>query len=425
MISSSPESEAGVLLRSSKLPSLDGWRAVSIVLVLGTHARFTSGFPAALDPAFHWLFDGNLGVRTFFLISGFLITWLLLAESTQTGRINLTHFYARRALRILPVYWAYLLVLAGLQFLTTYRQSAEAWACNLTFTTNFYPHGSWTVGHLWSIAVEEQFYLLWPGVFVLFGLARQGMRKALLLLAVPILVAPICRLFSYLHAASVSVGALFSSYSFLNYFDSLAMGCAGAFVYARRRDLPHYWLTTKPRLAAGVALGLIFLPYAFTHCFALGVFTVPFAATFQGFGIAALILQSLLLPAHGFYRVLNTVTMRKVGVLSYSIYIWQQLFCSKPEAFGWHDVWWMSFPWWLVPVVAVSMVSYYGLERPLFRLRARLRPFGYASLQDPPVAPRLHGTGVMVNAAEELSRGPAMAVEAWTGPPVRPVASPG
>src|ERR1035438_9732252 len=117
----------------SRLPSLDGWRAVSIVLVLGGHTIFTT----ELRSLFSWTFDGNLGVRCFFLISGLLITWLLILEHDRTRRVNLWHFYARRALRILPVYLAFLLVIALLVHFTPYHLSRTEWIGNLTFTRNF------------------------------------------------------------------------------------------------------------------------------------------------------------------------------------------------------------------------------------------------------------------------------------------------
>ena len=81
----------------SRLPSLDGWRAVSIAMVLGSHSTFVYGFPDKLTPFFYWAFDGNLGVRCFFTISGLLITWLMIVENDQTGRVNLRHFYVRRS----------------------------------------------------------------------------------------------------------------------------------------------------------------------------------------------------------------------------------------------------------------------------------------------------------------------------------------
>src|ERR1017187_6342941 len=147
---------------SKRLPSLDGWRAISIMMVLGAHAEHTNGFPNAFHAIFKWLFDGTLGVLFFFVISGFLITWLLVFENDRSGHINLKHFYARRALRILPVYYAFILTLVCLQLFTVYTQSVSAWIGNLTFTTNFVTANVWPSGHLWSLSVEEQFYLLWP-----------------------------------------------------------------------------------------------------------------------------------------------------------------------------------------------------------------------------------------------------------------------
>ena len=82
-------------------------------MVLGSHCKVVAGFPKSLDRIFYWLFDGDLGVRCFFVISGFLITYLLLQENKQTGSVSLRKFYIRRVLRILPVYFAFLLACVG------------------------------------------------------------------------------------------------------------------------------------------------------------------------------------------------------------------------------------------------------------------------------------------------------------------------
>src|SRR5580692_8595009 len=145
----------------SRLPSLDGWRAISILLVLGCHATCAEGFPAVLTPVFNSIFDGNLGVRFFFIVSGFLITWLMLLENAKNGSVSLREFYIRRCLRILPIYVAFLCVLAVLHFTGVGRESTAAWTGNLTFTRNL--QGSATGGdafsaHLWSLSIEEQFY---------------------------------------------------------------------------------------------------------------------------------------------------------------------------------------------------------------------------------------------------------------------------
>lgn len=353
-----------------RLPFLDGWRAVSIVLVLGSHCKSADGFPPALHPWFTSLFDASFGVRTFFIISGFLITWLLLIEQHLSGRINLRNFYLRRSLRILPVYAAFLAVLAGLSLFSDYRQPVSAWFGNLTFTTNFIVGVPWTSGHLWSLAVEEQFYLLWPGLFVLCGGAANS-RMLSWVLAVPLLLAPAWRIVSYLKAAPVSLSPLFSQCSFFNQFDSLAAGCGCALLYFHRRDSLRAWLTVHPAVVASLAIVLIIGPHALTQKMMLAIVTVPFGPTLQTLGMSLLLMQSLVMARGSFYDLLERPFLIRVGVLSYSLYIWQQLFCTNPAAFGWESAWWLSFPGWLVTAALCALLSFYCLERPFFRLRSR------------------------------------------------------
>ncbi len=187
-----PVSSSKIFL--SRLPSLDGWRAVSILLVLGFHSSFIQGFPVWLHPAFGWIFDGNLGVRFFFVISGFLITWLLLQEMNRAGSISLKDFYIRRCLRILPVYFTFLGVLALLQFFGAAKQSSASWIGALTFTRNLFGNDAIS-GHLWSLSVEEQFYLLWPGIFLLAS-GGKNLRTTLRVLIFGILLAPFFRALS-------------------------------------------------------------------------------------------------------------------------------------------------------------------------------------------------------------------------------------
>ena len=357
----------------SRLQSLDGWRAVSIIIVLGGHSTFASGFPEKLRPLFHWAFDGNLGVRCFFVISGFLITWLMLREADDTGRVNLKHFYARRALRILPVYGAVLLALGLLQWLTSYHPSAGVWLGNLTFLRNFVGN-DFTSNHLWSLSVEEQFYFLWPGIFVMGSLAVSDRSWRILIL--PMVLAPLCRAIGHGRPEWFLVGPLTRGQAFFSHFDSLAMGCVCAFLLARRRSALTAWFQPNRRAVLILGASLIVVvqilnQFTETHPM-LRLVLVPLGPSLQNFGLALLILQSVVLPEGKIFSCLNWGGVRRIGVLSYSIYIWQQLFCTQPEVFGLGKVWWMSFPGWLVPVFAVSFVSYYGLERPFLKLRARL-----------------------------------------------------
>ena len=355
---------------SGRLASLDGWRAFSILLVLGSHCKFTAGFPSGLTRWANWLFDGDLGVRFFFAISGFLITWLLILEENQCGRISLKHFYIRRALRILPVYFAFLLILVALQWLTPFSQTTLTWVGNLTLTRNFIGT-SWTSGHLWSLSVEEQFYLLWPGLFLISGIGS-NLPKAVFVLALPMVIAPIWRIITYLKLYPSMLGPAFGDWSFFKYFDCLAIGCLCAFLLARKphfllQHLAHSW---KPAVVAGV---LILTPYVLSRKLTFELLTVPLGYSLQGCGFGILMLQSTLFPTRRGYQALNWSWVSRLGGLSYSIYIWQQLFSTKPSNFGLPNVWWLSFPGWLLPVLVVSFVSYYAFERPCMNLRRFFR----------------------------------------------------
>jgi peptidoglycan/LPS O-acetylase OafA/YrhL len=355
---------------SGRLPSLDGWRAVSILLVLGAHCKVTYGFPPRLDPVFKWLFDGSLGVQCFFVISGFIITWLLLRERQSTGSISLRAFYARRAIRILPVYWAFLAVVGIISLTTAYHQRLAIWLTNLTFTTNF-ADGPWTTGHLWSLAVEEQFYLVWPVTVVWLGDSIRHRRTVTSILAVPFALAAVSRVLGYVHKHDVHLSPLYSAYSFFSHFDSLACGCAAAVSITEERVVG--WFRRRRLVLATASAVLMIVPYSLSKLFLLGKLTVPFGATAQAIGLAVLISLSVVDGKLRWWTPLNWRIVRAVGVLSYSLYIWQMLFCTSSQTYGVAPKWWLSWPSWLVALSMVATASYYGFELPLMRLRARFR----------------------------------------------------
>jgi len=347
---------------------LDGWRAISILFVLGAHCTITEGFPARFTNAFNWIFDGSLGVRFFFVISGFLITWLLLVEEQRSGRVDLRHFYIRRALRILPVYTAFLAVLLGLQIFTAFHLDARSWIGSLTFSTNIVGTSSWTNGHLWSLAQEEQFYLVWPGLFVLSGASARP-RTAACLLSIPILACPLIRVLGYLRI----MPPLFYHCMGTSSFDSIAFGCAAAVLFNHKRAEAERCISSAPRQMVFAGTCLILFPYILTKIFLAGILTVPLGESLQAVGFCVLLLVGIVKPNFVFFRVLCRRWMCEIGLLSYSIYIWQQIFCSKPGAFGLEHAWWLAFPSWLVPVFLTAFLSYYALEQPLFRLRKHFR----------------------------------------------------
>ena len=136
-----------------RIPSLDGLRAISIILVLLAHLSGTRHFVKS------GVFEiyGNVGVRIFFVISGYLITLLLLKEHERTATISLRDFYIRRAYRILPA--AYVFMLPVILWYARSLNRVTILAA-VTYTSNYIHVGNWILGHLWSLSVEEQFYLL-------------------------------------------------------------------------------------------------------------------------------------------------------------------------------------------------------------------------------------------------------------------------
>jgi peptidoglycan/LPS O-acetylase OafA/YrhL len=165
-----PEPDSRTMTSTGRLPSLDGLRAISIILVLLGHAGGPRGFQRINLQIGDY---AHLGVVVFFVISGFLITSLLMHEYDTTRRISLRLFYARRTLRIFPASYFYLCVICLLSASNfIHLRGVDIWHA-FTYTVNFFPGRSWQVGHLWSLSVEEQFYLLWP-----FAFAVSGPRKA-------------------------------------------------------------------------------------------------------------------------------------------------------------------------------------------------------------------------------------------------------
>jgi peptidoglycan/LPS O-acetylase OafA/YrhL len=184
---SAPLGEVGGAIGKMRyLPALDGLRALAVLAVVGYHADVS------------WLQGGFLGVDVFFVVSGFLITALLLREHATTGRVDLKAFWVRRFRRLLPALGA-LLVVTAMVWHTTYQRDLvrirAQFGAAITYVSNWYlvaTNGSYFTNlgrpspllHLWSLAVEEQFYLVWPifiGVLAKAKLTRHSARFGLAL----------------------------------------------------------------------------------------------------------------------------------------------------------------------------------------------------------------------------------------------------
>lgn len=174
-------------------------------------------------------YSGNLGVRIFFVISGFIITWLLLQEEKSTGGVSLKNFYIRRIARIFPAYYTYLAVVFHLDYAGLINSgSTTQKQLKILFLANYGPCEGPT-GVLWSLGVEEQFYLFWPGIFMTFKLFRKKEVALTMLLGV-ILVSPALRGINTLFWKNQQTYFWLNRFSFLFQMDIIGWGCPGAIV---------------------------------------------------------------------------------------------------------------------------------------------------------------------------------------------------
>ncbi len=293
---------------------------------------------------------GAFGVDIFFGLSGILITGLLLKEYSETGSIGLKAFYTRRVFRIFPVYLLFLSAVAVAGLMHGPRELASC----LLFYRNYLPSGWRDTQHLWSLSVEEHFYLIWPGLLVLCGL-KWGRSVAVWL------------------AIAVGCWRMFESPLGLHLFadvprhlrsdlrmDALLWGSVVAFTLADARAREK--LRREFRFVPW--LGMV----------ALAVFSIGFYSDLTSMWLAVLIPLILagtaLHPEWLVSRLLDSRPMAWIGRLSYSLYIWQQLFLVPGWAHPSH--FWTRWPWNMAAVLAVACTSYYLVETPLLRVGRRL-----------------------------------------------------
>ncbi len=212
-----PTVEPSEPLRKNYIPGLDGIRALAIGLVLFSHSVIYDEFNH-LQP--FGLNAGYSGVAIFFVLSGYLITTVLLHEEQQTGRISLRRFCLRRALRLFPALWLYLLVVGAIWFAGGLPDHPwHSFASSLLYVRNLFGRGHET-DHLWSLSLEEQFYLLWS--LVLVKLPQRNRLRLFLALAVLVSIT-IWRIYAA-QTGLASAGALYIRSDFR--FDAPLFGCA-------------------------------------------------------------------------------------------------------------------------------------------------------------------------------------------------------
>lgn len=333
------------------IPSLDGIRALAIIAVVLGHSR-----AAILDHS--WiapLRNGSLGVIGFFVLSGYLITGILLKELDRTGQISLKTFYARRSFRIFPAFYAYLLVIAILGVMHYIRLDLTSWIAAATYTWNYtIPTSSYSLAQTWSLSLEEQFYLLWPLCLVLFR------KKACLRIAIAsVLLSPFSRVLTYLlfPALRGHINMMLHTH-----IDAILTGAAlalaqnlGLHEQLRARMAKTYWL---------LPIGIYFALAPTLYNAMRGYFSLPVGMTLDELSWGIILLHVVRYPQLPLGRFLNWKPVAHIGRVSYSIYLWQQLFVGENQR--------TPFPLNLVWIILCAEASYWLIEQPFLRVRDRV-----------------------------------------------------
>lgn len=346
----------------SRLPALDGLRAIAVLLVITGHANYPiPGIPA------------DLGVNLFFVLSGFLITRLLLAEQEDTGHVDLWTFYKRRAFRIFPAYYAFLFLSFAIDAVMGDKWPASLTASAISYTVNYFNathgHPTTSIAHAWSLAVEEQFYLLWPVALML--MSRWGrLVQGTALIAFSALV---------WRTALMFIGAkpAYLYNAFETRMDCLAVGCLLAIVWHRQHEFAMLARRSWYPIATIASIIASRIVPSEAYHYSLG-FTV------EALLCGVLLVQVIHLSPTTGWRFLDHPVMRYLGMISYPMYLYHAIGGAFGRRIpGSHPG--VEFTGSLVATILIATGSYYAIERPFLALRDRVR---YPRTQPVPAAVR-------------------------------------
>ena len=344
-------------------PALDGVRGLAIACVVAYHAF---GRPSG----------GFLGVDLFFVLSGFLITTLLLEEHAERSTVSLRAFYRRRALRLLPALVAMLAVVLAVEAVLALagkghlRREAIGAGFGLGYVTdivNAVSRGTvpWSLSHLWSLAMEEQFYLLWPPILLLLGVRRRA--------ALAVLVGALV-LVAVRQVELMASGAAYDRLQFApdTRGSSIVIGCLFAVVFATVRS--------RRRLASPV-VGVLALTVLARLVFG-GLLRPLFGGPLLLFGAAAaIVIVRALDPSSFEHRLLTLRPLVGLGRVSYGLYLWHVPVLAAVAASG------QAGPargaLGIALSVAAALVSYRVVEQPFLRRKRRLGGVPAAPLYGP------------------------------------------
>lgn len=312
---------------------------------------------------------GGTGVQAFFILSGFLITSLLISEVETTGTISIKNFFMRRTLRIVPLYILFLLVVTVIYFIDEQVTTKTSLLFAYAYIYNFVPYEFYTsfLGHTWSLAVEEHFYIIWPFIFLF---AFQLRRTALLVfLCLCILLSPL--LHFLLVKAGVSHIYFVERWTFIAGYN-IAVGCVVAILMLSGTSR----FAIQQFLGGRLSLVLCGVLFAFpSTVYGLSwTFDAILSGYFRCLGLAGAIGWLYVNQGSAAVKFLESKPLKYLGTISYGIYMYQGLFLATGPARQEGHLWPPSPVTGLLCVIVVAPLSYHFFEKRFIRLKSKFKP---------------------------------------------------
>lgn len=292
------------------IPSLDGWRAIAILIVAISHAGFGHLIP------------GGFGVTIFFFLSGYLITSLMIKEYERHAKLDIYKFYIRRFLRLMPPLTITLVLIYTLTYLGVLQGGIDikGFLAQLLYFANYYwllidpgalrPLGT---GIFWSLAVEEHFYIFFPLLFV-FILGKHSVKSLGFTLIIIAILVLIWRIILTVHFNDDPSRTYYATDTRL---DSIIFGCLMAIFKNPMLEKAKLHLNLKEMVIIGTSIAVIL----FTFVFRNDVFRETLRYTVQGIALAPLFYYSILAAKNWLFQLLNAPILVHIGKLSYSMYL--------------------------------------------------------------------------------------------------------
>ncbi len=348
------------------IKGFDALRAVSVILVILTHMGIFNYLPdnSFVRERLWYLFSGSTGVNIFFALSGFLITRILLSEKKQQGTISFKNFYARRFLRLTPPLLIFLIIISWLMSEELIRSNMKGFMMSFLYLYNFVPlqYHVTELGHTWSLAMEEQFYLLWPAVILFFPRSRA--------LAISIFMICLCifSLYIYPHISfgyngtNINMQDMFmTSRWFFPGVGPIIIGAFAGYVSFENNGLGlNKFNGSFIQLFTGMVL------FATPLFFSRELMDLVFL--FQAAGISMFLIWILHHQDNQFISFLEWPPLLYIGRISYGLYVYQGIFLRTGPG---GELTIQQFPLNIVITILLAILSYEIIEKKALKLKSR------------------------------------------------------